>query len=587
MGSPDTVPGFLARIDRSGQCWRWPGAWQANGYPLVKFQGRQWLVHRLAYNLLIGPVDPGQQLDKKCGQPGCVRPGPAHWELRPPAPGRMLGQLPRGIRYESTDKHGVDVWRVSVYRGRDRQRKRVELRVRVRGTLDEASAKRDELLVRRRAERKKVTAGVYGQTMAELLDRYFTIWQRTPRKGHLPAKITAYHRHGLIEQVIKPAFGKRIPSQILPGEIADWYDDLIEHGYLTMTTVHDLVVVGDCPRCATQVDTVAEGRRRTAHAACPRLGCGAMVLCRWKGERRVRTVAKQHPPTSGSTLGDIHAILRGAFRFGVQRGWLAMGENPMTFVERRTDQHVMQRPPSPEEVRRAMAAAVGDHDPNLYPLLACLADTGARLGEGLALRLSDLDAARCAVRIDKAVSQPPKAYGGLHIKDTKTHNKRTIAIHRETTRILLAHVERCRALAAAAGVPFPEDPMLFPAFVGQRLTIAPERPCSPNKMSKVVSEFFVSLEMSFTAKSLRAFVVTNWRKARVPDDALRGRVGHDDATPVTDRHYHYREEVADRDETDQLVGALLYADSAPPPDPSPGGAQVISLHAVRARRRSG
>ena len=65
MGSPDTVPGFLARIDRSDPCWRWPGAWQAGGYPLVKFQGRQWLVHRLAYNLLIGPLDQGEQLDKK------------------------------------------------------------------------------------------------------------------------------------------------------------------------------------------------------------------------------------------------------------------------------------------------------------------------------------------------------------------------------------------------------------------------------------------------------------------------------------------------------------------------------------------
>jgi hypothetical protein len=76
MGSPDTVPGFLARIDRTDQCWTWPGTWQTNGYPLVKFQGRQWLVHRLAYNLLIGPLEQRQQLDKTCTQRGCVRPGP-------------------------------------------------------------------------------------------------------------------------------------------------------------------------------------------------------------------------------------------------------------------------------------------------------------------------------------------------------------------------------------------------------------------------------------------------------------------------------------------------------------------------------
>ena len=103
------------------------------------------------------------------------------------------------------------------------------------------------------------------------------------------------------------------------------------------------------------------------------------------------------------------------------------------------------------------------------------------------------------------------------------------------------------------------------------------RPYSPTKMSHVVSDFFAALGMPFTAKSLRAFAVTNWRKARVPDDA----------TPVTDRHYHYRDEVADRQETDQLVGPLLYAAPDRDPDPSPEGAQVISLHAVRAARRSG
>lgn len=160
-----------------------------------------------------------------------MRPGRGHWELRRPPHDQVLGELPRGIRYEGTDKHGVDVWRVSVYLGRDRQRRRVEQRVRVRGALDDAVAKRDELLARRQAERKKVTAGVYGKTMAELLDRYFAIWQKTPRKGHLPAKITVYHRNLLIEQVVKPAFGHRIPGQIQPGEIADWYDELTEDGY--------------------------------------------------------------------------------------------------------------------------------------------------------------------------------------------------------------------------------------------------------------------------------------------------------------------------------------------------------------------
>jgi integrase len=55
------------------------------------------------------------------------------------------------------------------------------------------------------------------------------------------------------------------------------------------------------------------------------------------------------------------------------------------------------------ELRREVAPrSEPEHrDRNLHPLLACLADTGARLGEALALRLSDLDVARCAISIDK------------------------------------------------------------------------------------------------------------------------------------------------------------------------------------------
>jgi hypothetical protein len=63
MGSPDTAPGFLARIDRSGQCWRWPGVWQANDYPLVKFQGRQSLVTGTDLGEFPSPSSQGREDD--------------------------------------------------------------------------------------------------------------------------------------------------------------------------------------------------------------------------------------------------------------------------------------------------------------------------------------------------------------------------------------------------------------------------------------------------------------------------------------------------------------------------------------------
>jgi len=205
----------------------------------------------------------------------------------------------------------------------------------------------------------------------------------------------------------------------------------------------------------------------------------------------------------------------------------------------------------------------------------------------LALRVSDLDVQECGVRIETSVSDPPEAFGGVHVKDTKTHTKRAIAVHRQTMLILLRHVDRCRRLAEQAGVQVAADPFVFPSFQGHRWRIAPDQPTRPTKMSRSVSMFFSSLGLEFTAKSLRAFMVTNWRQARVPDDVLLGRVGHDEATPVTDRHYHYREGIADRQETDRLVSRLLYARDDGDDDSSAPDRSVISLDAVRARRRLG
>jgi len=134
-GRADNVPAegffdrFLARIDRSGECWRWVGSWQANGTPLVQVQGRQWLVHRLAYHLLVAPLEREQRLHKVCKGDGCVRPGAGHWELRHAAPSQPSGrpEPPRGISYKGRDKNGVDVWLVSVYLGRDEYNRRNDL----------------------------------------------------------------------------------------------------------------------------------------------------------------------------------------------------------------------------------------------------------------------------------------------------------------------------------------------------------------------------------------------------------------------------------------------------------------------------
>lgn len=62
-------------------CWEWPGAKTGNGYGVIG-RGRRGegnvLVHRAAYEELVGPIPEGQHLDHLCRNKACLRP--AHLE---------------------------------------------------------------------------------------------------------------------------------------------------------------------------------------------------------------------------------------------------------------------------------------------------------------------------------------------------------------------------------------------------------------------------------------------------------------------------------------------------------------------------
>jgi len=73
-----TLPANIARrtvIDASS-CWLWTGGKTRNGYGQAYDPGskRVWLVHRLAYWLLVGPIPQGLTLDHLCRVRHCVNP---------------------------------------------------------------------------------------------------------------------------------------------------------------------------------------------------------------------------------------------------------------------------------------------------------------------------------------------------------------------------------------------------------------------------------------------------------------------------------------------------------------------------------
>lgn len=70
---PTTDP-FWSKVDASGDCWEWTGG-TGKGYGRAKNRsGLSKQAHRVAYELLVGPVPEGLQIDHLCRNRTCVNP---------------------------------------------------------------------------------------------------------------------------------------------------------------------------------------------------------------------------------------------------------------------------------------------------------------------------------------------------------------------------------------------------------------------------------------------------------------------------------------------------------------------------------
>lgn len=74
---------FWTKVDRGegDACWLWTGSRGSNGYGAIRAGGAEGPnvpAHRLAYELLVGPIPDGLTIDHLCRTPLCVNP--AHLE---------------------------------------------------------------------------------------------------------------------------------------------------------------------------------------------------------------------------------------------------------------------------------------------------------------------------------------------------------------------------------------------------------------------------------------------------------------------------------------------------------------------------
>lgn len=83
MQSNDTslAARFWSKVDKRGldECWEWTRCLDAQGYGKFNIRARvNRFAHRMAYELMVGPIPDGLVIDHLCRNPRCVNP--AHLE---------------------------------------------------------------------------------------------------------------------------------------------------------------------------------------------------------------------------------------------------------------------------------------------------------------------------------------------------------------------------------------------------------------------------------------------------------------------------------------------------------------------------
>jgi integrase len=170
---------------------------------------------------------------------------------------------------------------------------------------------------------------------------------------------------------------------------------------------------------------------------------------------------------SSATVRHVHTALKACLATAVRKGVLASNPAGKADAPRKMDPEV-GRALSVEEVTQLLAGFTGTI---YHPIVATAVMTGARLGELLALRWSDVNFATNTITISRAIERTREF--GTVIKEPKSwRGKRTIGIAPALTAILKAqHTQHLRlragvseqAVVSLSAVWLPVEALVFPS----------------------------------------------------------------------------------------------------------------------------
>jgi integrase len=212
----------------------------------------------------------------------------------------------------------------------------------------------------------------------------------------------------------------------------------------------------------------------------------------------------------------------------VRWGWLS--HNPAVDASPPRVRARLLTPPSPEEVVRLLQFAEA-RDPDLGAFVWLAASTGARRGELVAMRRSDVDLTSATVTVERGIVIARRE---LVEQGTKTHQSRRVALDTSTVEVLRSLFVRQDARAQACGTTVPRSAFVFSHDVKCA------EPWRPDSTSRAFRELCHAAGITgIRLHDLRHYVATRLLAAGVDVRTVAGRLGHRNPSTTLNVYAHF------------------------------------------------